>query len=101
MENIQQTERYLLAQKKVKKIRGFYIHSFFYVAVNAIILVQIYLKTDNGFWQWKHFTTPIFWGVGLLIHGLSVFTSNLIFGRNWEERKIQQLMNNEKNEKWE
>lgn len=99
--NLQQDERYYLAQKKVKSIKGFYSHLFFYVVINAIIIVQIYLKTGSGFWHLKNFYTPVFWGIGLLAHGLSVFGQNLFFGQNWEEKKIQEFMNKDKNQKWE
>jgi len=34
-------------------------------------------------------------------HGFSVFLPNWIFGRNWEEKKIKELMEKEKSEKWE
>ncbi|WP_269227610.1 2TM domain-containing protein [Flavobacterium eburneipallidum] len=99
--NIQQEERYFFAQKKVKSIKGFYSHLFFYLVINAIITIQIYLRTGSGFWDWENFYTPLFWGIGLLAHGLSVFGQNLFFGQNWEERKIREFMNKEKNKKWE
>jgi hypothetical protein len=47
------------------------------------------------------FSTAFFWGIGLLAHGLSVFGRYVFFGQNWEEKKIQELMDKDKNEKWE
>ncbi len=101
--NLQQEERYELAQKKVKKIKGFYSHLFFYLVINAVIIIQIYLKTTTDFWDWNNFYTALFWGIGLLAHGISVFTtnSNSIFGKDWEERKIQELISKDENKKWE
>jgi len=29
------------------------------------------------------------WGIGLLAHGMNVFA----IGKNWEEKKIQEIMN--------
>lgn len=99
--NIQENERYFLAQKRVKSIRGFYIHLFFYVVVNSIIIVQIYLRSESGFLRWHNFSMLLFWGIGLLAHAIRVFGSNLIFGKEWEKRKIQELMEKEKKQKWE
>ena len=100
-DNFKQNERYFLAQRRVKKIRGFYIHLFFYVVINASIIVQIYMHNDGELLRWENFSTALFWGIGLLAHGTSVFGSDLIFGKEWEERKIQELMNKDKKEKWE
>ncbi|MFI0491470.1 2TM domain-containing protein [Flavobacterium sp.] len=100
-DNFKQNERYLLAKKRVKSIRGFYIHLFVYFIVNTFISVQIYMHNDGEFWRWENFSTALFWGIGLLAHGTSVFGSNLIFGKEWEERKIQEFMNKDKNQKWE
>jgi hypothetical protein len=45
--------------------------------------------------------TALFWGIGLAAHGLSVFGNTIFFGQNWEEKKIQELMDKDKSEKWE
>nr|WP_315163974.1 2TM domain-containing protein [uncultured Flavobacterium sp.] len=102
MENIsEQNERYFLAKKRVKSMRGFYIHLFFYLVINTVIIAQIFTHNDREFFRLENFSTALFWGIGLLAHGTSVFGSNLIFGKKWEERKIQELMNKDVNEKWE
>ena len=41
------------------------------------------------------FTTPFFWGIGLLFHGLNVFKHNFHFFKDWEERKIKEFMEKE------
>jgi 2TM domain len=56
---------------------------------------------DHDFWQWQTLNTVFFWGIGLVVHGLSVFGSNLFFGRGWEEKKIQELMDKDKKTNWE
>ena len=93
---IQKDERYFAAQKRVKSIKGFYIHFTVYVFVNIVLSIQIYLNTQNDFWRWESFSPALFWGVGILAHGTSVFGSNLLFGNNWEERKIKELMEKDK-----
>ena len=97
-------ERYYLAYKRMKRIKGFYVHLFIYIVVNIFIIADN--KSDaiaNGevFWRWESFSTALFWGIGVMAHGLSVYSRNILFGTNWEERKIRQLMEREKDNKWE
>ena len=103
-ENYNPDERYNLAYKRVKKIKGFYVHALVFVLVNAFIIISSYNRSLFGnevFLRWETFSTAFLWGIGLLVHGLSVFGRNLFFGQNWEERKIQEFMEKEKREKWE
>ena len=37
-----------------------------------------------------------FWGIGLVAHGLSVFVPQFVLGKDWEERKIRELMEKNK-----
>lgn len=97
MENkFKKDERYFAAQKKVKSIKGFYVHFTVYVFVNTFLCIQIYLNSENNFWRWESFSTVLFWGIGIFAHGANVFGSNLLFGKNWEDRKIRELMEKEK-----
>lgn len=96
--------RYDLAYKRVKRIKGFYIHALVYLLVNAFILISILKEVPMGnevFWKWETWSTALFWGIGLVAHGLSVFGRNIFFGSDWEERKIKELMDQDKNNKWE
>ena len=96
--NFIENERYERAAKRVKRIKGFYTHAVVYVVVNLMIVIVNIQNLDAGesYFQWQNFTTLGFWGIGLLAHGLSVFMPSIILGKNWEERKIKELMDNEK-----
>lgn len=103
-ENYNPDERYNLAFKRVKRIKGFYVHFLVYILVNTFIIIANRNENfvgNNNFWSFETFSTALFWGIGLLAHGLSVFGRNLFFGQNWEERKIQEFMEKDKTEKWE
>lgn len=91
-------ERYDRAAKRVKQIKSFFSHALVYVVINImIIIVNIQnLDADESYYQWQNFFTLIFWGIGLLAHGLTVFLPAIILGKNWEERKIQEFMNKDK-----
>lgn len=105
MENltVQDQARFRRAQKKVKAIKGFYTHLTVYLFVNAFIIISLYLNLDKGeqFLHFSTFSTPFFWGIGLVFHGLNVFKRTVFFGNKWEERKIQEFMNEKQTTKWE
>jgi hypothetical protein len=103
--NNEEKIRYEQAIKKVKKIKSFYTHAAVYVVINImIIIVNIQnLNAQESYFQWENFSTAIFWGIGLLAHGTSTFGPNLFLGKNWEEKKIKEYMDLEKEKKnrWE
>ena len=91
--------KYQNALKKVKRIKSFYSHALVYIVINIMIIIINIQSLNEGesYFQFKNFMTAIFWGIGLLAHGLSVFVPNWIMGQNWEERKIKEFMEKEKN----
>lgn len=95
MENYtEENLRYLRAKKRVKKVKGFYIHALVFVLVNLFLILLKFQKSDelnlHDAWGMG------LWGVGLMAHGLSVFMPNFMLGKNWEERKIRELMEKDK-----
>ena len=90
--------RYREAQKRVKRIKGFYTHAIIYIVINIMVFISNAREIPAGesIIQWRTLMTPITWGIGLLAHGLSVFVPNIILGKDWEERKIREFMEKEK-----
>lgn len=90
--NIQQQQSYLKAEKRVKEIKGFYSHLLVYIIVIPVI-IYVNLTFVPGFhWFWF---SLLGWGLGLLFHWFGVFGFRLLgFGKDWEERKIKELMDN-------
>ena len=105
MENLtaQEQARFERAHKKVKAIKGFYSHLIVYIFVNAFIIISLYVNLDKGeqFWHFSTISTAFFWGIGLFFHGLNVFKKTVFLGTKWEERKIQEFMNENQTTKWE
>ncbi|WP_142783629.1 2TM domain-containing protein [Changchengzhania lutea] len=88
---------YLRAEKRLKELKGFYWHLFWYLAVNIFLIIVILVNSNgDNIWHFGTYTTPFFWGIGLGFHALSVFGKNLIFSKRWEDRKIQEHMDKEK-----
>ena len=83
--------RYQEAKKRVEEIRSFYLHFVIYLLVNAGLVVLNLLTSPEHFW----FIWPILgWGIGLLIHGVTVFGG--LWGKEWEERKIREIMDKDR-----
>ena len=83
--------RYQEAKKRVEEIRSFYLHFVIYLLVNAGLVVLNLLTSPEYFW----FIWPILgWGIGLLIHGVTVFGG--LWGKEWEERKIREIMDKDR-----
>ena len=69
-----------------------------------IVIVNIQgLKPGESYFQWQNFFTAFFWGIGLLAHALSTFMPHWIFGKTWEENKIREFMEKDKQnlDSWE
>ena len=65
-------------------------HLTTYLGVNVMLVVINLVTSPGNLW---FFWVSIFWGCGLLIHGLNVFGPlKTLFGKDWEDRKIQELM---------
>lgn len=82
-------EDYLRAADRVEKIKGFYSHALAYVVVIPFLVFVNYMT----YWDYQWFWFPMIgWGIGLSLHALMTFG----ISSNWEERKIKELMNNDK-----
>ncbi|MBT8317017.1 MAG: 2TM domain-containing protein [Lutibacter sp.] len=101
--NYTKEQQYVRAKKKVKSIKGFYSHLLVYLVVNGFILGSRFISTGDweAFWEWQSYSTAIFWGIGLAFHAFSVFGIDVILGKDWEDRKIKQLMDKDRTNKWE
>ncbi len=86
---INQENAYFKAKQRVKEIKEFYGNLISYcVVIPFLIFINYYT-----YWEFQWFWFPLFgWGIGLTIHGFSVFG----YGSDWEERKIRELMEKDK-----
>ncbi len=91
--NNNEYERYQKAKKQVEEIKGFYIHLSSYIVV-MLVLIFINLKyTPQYLW---FFWSLLGWGIGLFIHAALVFKFFTFIGKDWEEKKIREFMEEEK-----
>jgi 2TM domain len=96
--------KYERAQHKVKIIKGFYKHLRVYIIINLFLLLiraKIFRFLRDGDFSDVHFErwldynsygTILVWGVALLIHGLYAFQYKFKFFKNWEDRKLKEIL---------
>ena len=87
-------ERYNRAKGRVEEIRAFYNHLLVYIIVISGIAALNFYQNE---WElpWFLFTLGG-WGIGLAIHALTTFGSNPFTSKEWEKRKIQEMMEKER-----
>jgi len=90
-----ENKKYDKAKKRVEEIRSFYSHLFVYVVVNVGLFLLNIITSPRSLW---FYWVLIGWGIGLAIHALNIFGTEKILGKDWEEKKIKELMEKDKSE---
>jgi 2TM domain-containing protein len=82
-------EKYEKAKKRVEEIKGFYSHLIVYICVNIVLVIINLVTSPGAIW----FYWPLLgWGIGLFFHAMGVFVFSKFPGKQWEERKIKEVM---------
>jgi len=102
MENLSE-KKMLRAKLRVEEIKKFYKHVVTYILVNLFLAFvwnfsfKIFgdFKVSNQFDGdgFTHIPIWLVWGIFLVFHGLKTFGYLNLFGKDWEERKIKEFMN--------
>jgi len=80
---------YERAVKRVKELKAFYGNLISYCIVIPFLVIINLITSPKEIW----FYWPMLgWGIGILAHGMNTFA----IGKNWEERKINEILNNQK-----
>ncbi|WP_262150288.1 2TM domain-containing protein [Chryseobacterium foetidum] len=87
-----ENEAYQRARKKVKEMKSFYANLISYcIVIPFLIFVNLFTSREYLWFLWP----MLGWGVGLASHAFQVFG----IGNDWQERKIQEIMNKQKDGK--
>lgn len=93
--NMDNSEKYFQAKKQVGRIKDFYRH----LTVYSIVIISLAIINLTTSPQYLWFLWPLFWwGIGLVFHGMKVFNYMPFLGTNWEEKKINELIEKDKNQ---
>ena len=83
--------KYRRAQDRVSELKEFYGKIF--RGILAIIIVAAINYYINE-WTYPWFLWVVFGvGLSLSIRAIRLFAANFFLGKNWEERKVRELMN--------
>ena len=93
MENDFKNSKYLKAKKRVAEIRKFYSSLLLYSLFIAFLAGLNYYVNEfrNPWFLWAAFG----WGIGIFFQAIKAFQWSPFLGKDWEERKIKQLMDDE------
>ena len=97
-----QEKNYTDAVKPMKRIKGFYVHLTVYIVISLMMLgvKMYYTSPSESIFRYQNFTTFFFWGIGIVAHGATVFVPQLKFSKQWEEKKIKEIMERKKSNKF-
>lgn len=89
-----QDPAYQRAVARAGALRAFYSSLAAFVVIN-IALFLLNLVTGGGWW---FYWVTIFWGIGMLFWAFSLFVQKGRFGDTWEQRKADEIYEQEKRE---
>ena len=94
----QQNSKYIRAVERVEEIKGFYSGLIAYcIVIPFLIFINLkYVPQFHWFWF-----PAMGWGIGMVFQGFKAFSYNPFLGSDWEERKIQEYMNEDSKQFWE
>lgn len=87
-------KKLIRAQERVAALKKFYSGLISYVFfIGGLAALNYYLDGWNYPWfLWAAFG----WGIGIIINALKLFGRNPFFNKNWEQRKINEIMNKDR-----
>ena len=94
---------YLKAEEKLRKIKVFYIHLLGYIVLVSLLVYNLIIIKDvpsKDVIIWINCSTIFIWGVFLIIHAWTTFKGPFLFGKHWEERRVEKYLQEEE-QMWE
>lgn len=100
MEDTRKENKYLRAKERMEETRKFYTGLMSYSVVIPLLAGVNYYTNA---WSYPWFLWAAFgWGIGLIFQAAKAFNLNPFFGKDWEERKIKEFMQeDERKTRWE
>ena len=80
------------ARQEVRALRGDYQQAMVYAAVMVMLVLINIMSGDAWRGNWWVQWPAMPWGVVLIIHGILATRGNSLFGPDWEDRKVEELM---------
>lgn len=84
-----QTFEERIAFKRAERVRDFYLHLVMYLVINSGCIIINLIFSPGYLW---FFGTLLFWGLGLIMHGIRVFVFDKYFNAHWERAKVEKYL---------
>ncbi|MFS4417087.1 2TM domain-containing protein [Maribacter sp. 2307ULW6-5] len=85
--------KYIKAKERVEDLKSFYNSVLSYLVFIVFLAVLNYWANQ---WSYPWFLWVVFgWGLSLVYQASKLYHFNPFFGKDWEERKIRELMERE------
>jgi len=99
MEFINKEDKYNRAKERVNKVKKFY--TLLLGNIFTIILTAVINYVTNE-WRYPWFLWVVLGvSIGTIFKAMKLFGYDFFFGKNWEKRKIEELMKDDtKNDRW-
>ncbi|MDX1463098.1 MAG: 2TM domain-containing protein [Marinirhabdus sp.] len=95
--NTEQQQKYIRAKERVAEIKKFYNSLLGYAIFISLLAAVNYYVNE---WRYMWFLWAAFgWGIGLVFQAAKAFQWNPFMGKDWEERKLKEFMDEEE-QKW-
>tara|TARA_R110000868_G_scaffold374257_1_gene638651 strand:- start:3478 stop:3798 length:321 start_codon:yes stop_codon:yes gene_type:complete len=101
MENLEEKHKnYIKAKEKVRHLKIFYMHLVGYFIIVALLLYNLYIVEGEyeNFFIWFNSIILIAWTIFIIVHGWNVFKGRILFKESWEDRKLKEYLERDKNE---
>lgn len=93
MDNFDRENKYIEAKQRVKEEKDFYSNlSAYIIVIPGLAILNYWI--DGWNFPWFLFSM-IGWGIGVFIHAVKTFRWFPFLGKDWEERKIKEYMEEE------
>lgn len=91
--NQQQQNKYFRAKERVQNIKKFYTSLLGYVIFICLLAGLNYYVNELSYpwFLWAAFG----WGIGLIFQAAKAYQWSPFMGKNWEERKLKEFMEEE------
>jgi hypothetical protein len=104
MELVMENSKELLEQmikERVHKLKQFYIHLFIYVIGISFYVAKTYFGVPFNFWPLRFINEFVMWiwTFFLVVQALQLFLVQRVFGTNWEQKRIQKIIEKDRIEK--
>lgn len=88
----QNSEEYQYAKNRVAEIKGFYGNFIsFCITMAFLIFINLKYSPEHIWFHWPF----LGWGLGVFLHAMKVYNFIPFLGKEWEEKKIKQYLNQE------